>query len=347
VALVANTITANQASAAGGGLYVYQSDYAAIRSNIFASNSAPIGGGLYLYKSNYVEIGGDATTQGNEFSNNVASAQGGGLCLFNNSDIIIHDNQVLSNTAGTDGGGLCLLANSNAIVSDNNIAANTTGAKGGGLYALEGRLATRLESNTFFSNAAGAGGGIYLGNSVNTVVYNTSIVANSALTNAGGLYIDNLSPQLFHVTLADNLGENGIYIEGKGDSRPSVALTNTILSGHSVGIDMSGGFTLTLNGALWYDTPTPLAYPFSATVIVGNQYSGDPVFANPQAGDYHLSTGSAAIDKAVVTSVTTDIDRDRRPYGPWPDLGADEWRGSGDRRGPVFLPLVLGNHTPR
>jgi hypothetical protein len=52
---------------------------------------------------------------------------------------------------------------------------------------------------------------------------------------------------------------------------------------------------------------------------------GDPKFIDPDAGDYHLSLGSAAIDAGVDSNVLIDIDRQPRPAGDGFDIGADEF----------------------
>jgi len=45
---------------------------------------------------------------------------------------------------------------------------------------------------------------------------------------------------------------------------------------------------------------------------------------NPDGGDYHIGSGSGAIDTGVNAWVTTDIDGELRPYGLGYDIGADE-----------------------
>lgn len=46
---------------------------------------------------------------------------------------------------------------------------------------------------------------------------------------------------------------------------------------------------------------------------------------DPDAGDYHITEGSAARDAGVNAGVTTDIDGQARPQGAGYDIGADEW----------------------
>ena len=53
-------------------------------------------------------------------------------------------------------------------------------------------------------------------------------------------------------------------------------------------------------------------------------------------GDYHIRSGSAAIDSGVEAGVYKDIDGNRRPLGLGYEIGADEWMP------PIyFLPFVL------
>jgi hypothetical protein len=98
-------------------------------------------------------------------------------------------------------------------------------------------------------------------------------------------------------------------------------MTDTILTGHTVGISVTGGNTVTVNGILWHNTPITVSKATTAVVSVQNQYAGDPAFA---ADGYHLTASSAAADKGVNAGITVDIDGEPRPVGAGYDLGADE-----------------------
>ena len=71
--------------------------------------------------------------------------------------------------------------------------------------------------------------------------------------------------------------------------------------------------------------------------------AGEITNTNPITGqdpllnaDYHLSSGSPAIDAGVDTGVTRDIDGEARPNGFGYDVGADEFVGQS-----LYLPLVM------
>jgi len=59
-------------------------------------------------------------------------------------------------------------------------------------------------------------------------------------------------------------------------------------------------------------------------VITDNTFA-DPLFVNLAGHDYHLSTGSAAINRALLAySLTWAMDGQVRPQGAGPDIGAYE-----------------------
>jgi hypothetical protein len=201
-----------------------------------------------------------------------------------------------------------------------------------------GGINVTLENNVIISNATSlnpastgfGGGGLYVEWS-DAIFVNTVLADNLASAHGSGVYVSNGSPRFLHTTIARNGGDGvGIYVDSWGGRSSDVALTNTILFSHTVGVTVTTGNTATLNATLWQGNDVDRGG--AGMTNHTNDHSGDPVFA----GDgYHLTGGSAAIDKGVRAGVTSDIDSDLRPAGPLPDLGADElWQR-------VFLPLVM------
>ena len=310
--LSGNTVSSNTAEVGGGGLYLQESA-ATLSGNTVFTNTADFGGGLCLWHS-------DATLNGNTVSANTAD-YGGGLLLWD-SAATLSGNTVSSNTAHDDGGGLELYESA-ATLSGNTVTANTAGQYGGGLN-LDWSAAT-LSGNTVAANTADEyGGGLCLYKSDVTLT-NTVIADNRANTAGSGLYIyDHSSPHLLHTTIVRNTGGDG---SGLHVITSTVALTNTILVSHTVGITVAANSTVTLESTLWA-TGTAWAnqtdWAGTGTINHTNDYGGDPAFVNPNAGDYHIALGSAAVDRGVNAGVTADKDGLPRPQGPAPDLGAYE-----------------------
>jgi hypothetical protein len=294
------------------------------------------GGGLYVY-------GSDATISGNTIFSNTAT-HGAGLTLMWTSDATLNGNTVISNTAVYKGGGLQVFLG-HGTISSNTFTANNGGG-GGGLHI--GMFSGTLSGNTVISNTAWQGGGLFLFLSSPTLINNV-VADNHADGPGSGLYIEGQfpwpvgQPHFLHTTIARNTGGgSGVYVTWADYEHTcsTVALDNTILVSHSVGISVTDCNTVTVNGILWHNTPVAVSQSPLATVAVQNQLTGDPAFA---ADGYHLTAGSAAIDKGVDAGVATDIDGDSRPApaGTRPDLGADE---ISQRR--VYLPLVIRNYQP-
>ncbi|KPL19245.1 MAG: hypothetical protein AMJ93_13260, partial [Anaerolineae bacterium SM23_84] len=272
----------------GGGVYIIHTT-AIISNNWVFGNTAGRGGGLYLQW-------GNATLNGNTITANTAWGGGGGLFLWDSATL--NGNAFTANTA-YNGGGLYLLWSKGATLDSNIIAANTADHHGGGLY-LEISDATLIN---------------------NVVADNRANSASSGLHSAGS------SPRLLHTTIAGNSGGDGSGLRAtSGYWHPywyysSVALSNTILVSHAVGIAVTAGNTATLEATLWYDNGAD--WGGEGTINHTGNHDGNPVFVAPGAGDYHIGPGSAAINRGITTTVNTDIDGDSRTDG-YPDIGADE-----------------------
>ena len=219
---------------------------------------------------------------------------------------------------------------------DGNVFHSNSAQFGGGAFVTGSTGMFR--GNIVTSNTADTGGGLVLEGSYQTLINNV-IADNHCSTAGGGLWIYGASPQLLHNTIARNSGGDGsgVYITQlvwPETESTVVTLTNTILVSHTVGISVTGGNTVTVNGILQYNTPITISQSPTATVVVQNQYTGNPAFT---PDGYHLMVGSAAIDKGIDASVTVDIDGELRPAGIGYDLGADElWHRN-------YIPLVMRN----
>jgi len=93
------------------------------------------------------------------------------------------------------------------------------------------------------------------------------------------------------------------------------------------------GATATSDHDLFYNPKGSNLLPRSAITVI-NGKTGNPLFVNPAAKDFHLQSGSAAIDAgtgSVSGTVTQDYSGNSRPQGSAYDIGAYEYSpGSGD-----------------
>jgi hypothetical protein len=306
---------------AGGGYYVLGGS-AVISDNVIEGNTAYRGAGVWLQDST-------VTFQANEVRNNTAGWAAAGMALYQ-SPANLRGNHVVSNSAIFAAG--IVLHLSDASLRGNAILSNTADlSEGGGVTVLSSRAT--LDGNLILGNKVDeAGGGLYLQASDATLINNV-IGRNFADRLGSGLYVDGGSPHLIHNTIAGNSGLGGGLYAATTDwgLASDVVMTNTIVYGHTEGIIAADGSTVTLYATLWHANATDSIGPGTINRI--NDHTGDPDFA---ADGYHLTPGSAAIDKGVPSHVTTDIDRNSRPAGDGPDLGADELPIHR-----VYLPLVV------
>lgn len=328
--LLGNTIQDNDASLTadgwGGGMYAdhYQVE---LLDNLIQYNAGgraggdSRGGGLYIYFS-------DAWLEGNRVLYNIASGGdegiSGGVHFCTSNPVTLRNNTILGNIANTVGNGY-----------------------GGGVSFC--KTTATLDSNAIISNTAtlsttagvnGWGGGVWTGDEASVSFNNDLIAGNHARTQGSGLWFgvenspyNSRGERLTHVTIADNSGGlgHGIYV-----TNAVAILTNTIISGHEIGVLEASGGAVTLEATLWYDNRRDAA----GKVEIGSlNFYENPAFVDPGTWDYHIEEGSAALDLGVATGVRTDMDGQRRPWLE-PDLGADEvWPPGAAVR--AYLPLIL------
>ena len=235
------TFTGNNATKAGGGIYVRGGDVRrdisgkiipaevssspTITNCIFTYNDAVGGGGIALqYSSPTItncafaenEAGGGGGIASISSSpiitdctiiNNDAK-KGGGIVCKNSSSPTITDCTIEDNYAEYEGGGIYCVDYSSPIITDCTIAGNDA-YEGGGIYCYEGSSPT-ITDCTIEDNYAGDddgdgdGGGIYCGYSSSPTVTNSAIIWNDADYEGGGIYCDGGSMTITNCTIADN-----------------------------------------------------------------------------------------------------------------------------------------------
>jgi hypothetical protein len=170
------------------------------------------------------------------------------------------------------------------------------------------------------TRAVGAGGGIFLNGATGTIEHST--IADNHLDDVndvgGGLAALSFPGWDTHVNVVDSIVANhrdpglvpqayanaGLWMaEGTSAAVERVLFANN-LHDSNAGID------------------DPYNLPPGSFTLSGVSTAADAGFAAP--GDYHLVSGSPAVDQAIGSSATLDCDGNGRPAGAAPDLGAYE-----------------------
>ena len=325
-----NVIYSNTTTDVGGGLFLYQSAATLVANTIF-QNTVPGGGGAGVALDQ-----SPATLRDNVVRDNQGQDWGGGVAI-SGGDAELTGNTITGNSVVNGGGGVAISSGSGAMLTGNVITGNNAGHSAGVRVYFSDPV---LSNNIINGNvAASMGGGLGLEGGDSRLVNNV-IADNEATMYGSGIYAVRAAAQLLHTTIARNrttdIGsdDSGVYVTSLTGEYSSVAMTNTIVVGHGVGVTVTAGNVVVLNNILWHaNTVTDTGGAGSVTRL--NDHSGDPAFA---PDGYHLTPGSAAIDRGVNAGVTTDVDGEPRPLGAGYDIGADElavrW---------VYLPLVLRN----
>jgi predicted outer membrane repeat protein/parallel beta-helix repeat protein len=163
--------------------------------------------------------GGGISTNGNdalsinncEISENVAGGQGGGLNLFDDTEVSFTENTLYDNEANK--GGAMYTTGSSMNLSYNTFAGNQSNSSGGAIYFSYGLLT--MSNNVLASNRSDdSGGAMYLvGTEVDSSFHNNIFSTNSAYSYGSGIY----TTQASGFTVANNI----FYANGGYDFRSS------------------------------------------------------------------------------------------------------------------------------
>ncbi len=292
----------SQIASLGGGLAVMHSTSLQVADSVFRENDAWHGGGLYVEGDTNTPIwvtmtntlftdNGWGKTEGRGYA-----GYAGGAHLVN-AEVFLEDVRFQHNYAAMDRGALAL-----------------------------SHVQGRIERVTLLNNMSRRVSGLYLfENSV--ITFTNAVVANNRTTGSVGyrsaINVWNSRATFFHTTIASNDTPAGLLLR-----YASVSLINTIIVSHTVGISVSARSSATLDHTLWGAGDWANGSDWDGDGTVTTQYDvyGDPAFVNPAAGDYHIQAHSAARDTGVDAGIPVDIDGEPRPFGPAPDIGADEWK---------------------
>ena len=247
--------------------------------------------------------------------------------MFANNSVILTNTLFQGNQAtlnGVGGGALVNGAGTSHSTGDQFIG-NLAGTFGGGLQA-DGPMI--IESDVFSGNIAGDVPALDLAGTVYTVansLFVNNVVTGSVAPLVAGINVEAAGP-IFVVndTLANAVpGTQPAMLSKTGP----LFVTNTIVSGYSIALTGTG---IAEDYNLFFDNGANAPTALSG----GHSLVADPLFVNPAAGNFHLSSASPAINAGVDVGLRNDFDGDPRPIGAGFDIGFDEFLVK------LFLPLV-------
>ncbi|MFH1466575.1 MAG: right-handed parallel beta-helix repeat-containing protein [Pseudomonadota bacterium] len=247
---------------------------------------------------------------------------------------------VIRDNTGEDGAGV-YASDYDGLFQGNTLSGNVASDAGGGLY-LDGGSAV-IDANRFEANEGGEAAGIWL-EATATVSNNLVVgsVGDGILLHASGeddLDDSNLLNNVVALSTHDGV-VIGYYTTGPYAWQVGYASTNVQnnIFYEAGRYDVYGQVTystLPITGPKWHynDVFGTGGYSQGGVPMSYGNFSQDPRFTDPSAGDFTLTWGSPCIDSGVDVGdwgVTTDIDGAPRAQGPAIDLGAWEYPGPTD-----------------
>lgn len=317
-------------SHAGQEIWVAAGEYQPASGQSFSMKK-----GVKIY-GGFAPVGSPAFTDRN-WKLNVTTLRGNGKSVVRNDNNELTESAVLDGfviTGGTDwdGGGISN-KNVSPLLSNLKIIGNNS-QYGGGLHN-EG--ASPLVINTVISNNnADFGGGVYNISYAHAQFYNVLISENSSVNYGGGMLNSGSSPKLVNATFARNSsGDLGSSMLNSYGSFPT--LTNGIVwsnsgPGHTIRniLNQSTTSSLTISYSILQGSGSHNWAGEMVGTDGGHNLDADPLFADPNNGDYSLRVPSPAINAGSNLAIegtpaqTTDYIGNTRIVGNRVDMGMAE-----------------------
>ncbi|MFZ5477870.1 MAG: right-handed parallel beta-helix repeat-containing protein [Myxococcota bacterium] len=282
VRIAGNVIEGNRAQDDAGGLRIFHGD-SVIEANVFRANESGGDGGGAKVSHAYNEW------IDNRFESNVTGGRGGGLEIDDDTSHVI-GGAFVGNVADGNGGGLhSQLAWYDLVVEDVVFEGNVANGCGGGAAVEDddpwGVTFARV---TFEGNVAGEGGGVCVRSS-RVALANVLIVHNLA-DDGAAVSTDGAIGTLAWVTAWGNVGASALDLGGDLDVHDSI-VAGTVAG---VGVRAHGDGAWRYND-VWGNEGGAFDGMGDPAGEDGN-FSADPLFVDPDGGDWHLDAASPCRD---------------------------------------------------
>jgi hypothetical protein len=312
------TFSGNTALFGGGGMFNLNSS-PTITDCTFSGNTVLTddGGGM-------ANSGNSSPTVTNcTFSGNSSFSAGGGMVSFSNSNPTVADCTFSGNSA-LEGSGMFTAGNS--TVTNCTFTDNSATNFGGGMLTEGSSMVTNC---TFSGNTAVLGGGIS-NNSGSPTVTNCTFSGNTA-DGGGGMSNIVANPTVTNCTFSGNSADLGGGMFNLGSSPTVINCTfslNSATNGQALAFDSfnpkPSDFTMTncivwsSGNGIWNNDDSTITIRYSDVQGgwpgIGN-IDAEPLFVDPDKGDFRLSAGSPCIDAGNNNALSdlTDTDLDGNP----------------------------------
>ena len=356
----------------GGGVYAKDLQSLTLKNiNIhhnYAGKTSGAGGGIYTEKINYLSITNSIMTR--NFATLTGIGLGGGLALYDvghQNPVIIKNNLIDGNeTSGNQdspGAGLFIVESNGVQIVDNyfqnNNIENQRVVDGSSVF-ISGSYNFLVEHNKFKKDwgdsvvRISSGNAATQGSLVRNSWWQNTVQKNLEIT--GDLEVSVKNNFFGFQAVSSPLGSVNIRIAGDciGPSIPYVYILFNTFAAADYGLDVYECSSILVDDNIFTEIYTNalqlnLSYgPIQRSIIKNIFYDyaasdetgtipifEDPKLANISTGDFHLTHGSAAIDRERPPGCEIDIDGDPRPVGSGYDLGADEYSKK------YYMPMMM------
>jgi hypothetical protein len=225
------------------------------------------------------------------------------------------------------GGGIYCAPSSSPTIINNIITANRA-VFGGGIFCGRWSTATITRNVIYGNKAVRFGGGVF-SFMASSIIASNRIMENEATSAGGGIFCNRDFSRITNNLIWRNTAKSGGGISC--DRSFSAMVNNTItnnVAAYGGGIFSEGGSVRIINNILWENKDDLFSASFSSSSRpdhsnigdgqfrgVSGNISADPLFADPENGDFHLNPGSPCSDAGNPDPIYNDRDGSRNDMG--------------------------------